>query len=927
MIKVSCKRPYLSFILLLIIIGFSFSCGKEVKKEKYVIGFSQCIGSDQWRKTMLAEVKREMSFHPEATLIYEEANGNSQTQIEQVRRLLQQNIDILLISPNEARPLTPIVEEAYKKGIPVIVIDRKITSELYTAYVGADNFEIGRIAGEYIAKRLNFKGNIAEVMGLPGSSPAIERQRGFYKAIKNYPEIKISPQLYGNWLKEKSREVIEQNINHIKNTEAIFAHNDQMALGASEILKQHQINNIKIVGVDALPGTNNGLGFVSTRLLDASILYPTGGKEAIRTAFSILKNKPFNKNILLKTLAIDSTNAYLMQMQEDRMQSQQEDIERQQLMLADQQRVYKNQQTVLNILVVSLVLAVIFGGIAFYSLSENWKNNKRLEIQNREITKNEQRLREMSQQAAQATEAKFNFFTQISHEFRTPLTLILTPVQELISAGRLTETDKNQLDLVQKNALRLLRMVNQLIDLRKVEYEKMKLQCSEQDIVKFIKEITASFQNLALKRKITLKVSSSQKEIKIWIDTNLFDKVIFNLLSNAFKFTADGGEIILSIEKDINNERLNIKVEDNGCGMSEEIAAHAFDLFFQGERSSLQQGSGLGLSLSKEIVEAHKGSISLKSEKNKGAVFTIELLLGDNHLTSEEKNMSTAATLVDYKDPQIYITELEAPSRNVGATHQISIVKEKSILIIEDNIDLLELLKQKLDTEYEVFTATDGEKGIQEAFEKVPDLIISDIVMPSLSGIEVVKTLKNDIRASHIPIILLTARDNETQRIEGIQTLADAYLNKPFTFPVLQETIKNLLENRDLLRSRFISELPTEGKAVINKLDKKFMNDFSSIVEANLGNETFSIEDICQQIGISRIQLYRKVKVLFDCNVAEYILNRRLQKAKHLLSGNDMSIAEITYNIGFSSPTYFSTVFKTKYGCTPTDFRKTNTAG
>lgn len=919
------KRFNLLIFLLLSILGFLNACKSDKEKQVYTVGFSQCIGSDKWRKTMLEEMHRELSFHSEIKLIYEDAGGDSDKQVAQVRSLLNKKIDLLIISPNEAAPLTPIVEEVFSQGTPVVVIDRKISSNFYTAYVGADNFEVGKMAGEYLAHSLKEKGNILEVTGLSGSSPAIERANGFKEALKKYPSMKVIKQLPGNWLNKKA----EQEINGIKHllsaTDAIFAHNDQMALGVYNSLKKNSVkNNIKLIGIDALPGKNNGLEYVSKKIFDASMLYPTGGKEAIRTALSILNKKPFDKNTTLKTVVIDSANVELMILQADKMNSQQNDIERQQKMLAEQEKVYNSQQNILNILVVSLVLAVVFAGISFYSLSENWKNNKRLELKNQEILEQQNQLIAMSEKAKSATEAKFNFFTNISHEFRTPLTLILIPLEELLIDTKLPQKTKTHLRLINKNVIRLLRMVNQLIDFRKIDYEKMRIRASENDIITFTKEIVDLFKDIAHKRNIDLRLVSEQQNITVWFDLNMLDKVIFNLLSNAFKFTNDDGRITIIIKKNETENAVEIKVEDSGIGMDEDASTHAFELFYQGD-AKRSKGSGLGLSLSKEIVEIHKGSIKLSTAKGKGTSFNVKLPLGDSHLLEEDKVFTSDDFNVDYDNVKIYTSELEDKIEEISESESVITTKEQSILLIEDNEDLLSFLKQKFSAEFEIFTANNGNAGLYEAFENIPDLIISDVILPAQSGIEITQVLKNDIRTSHIPVILLTAKGSHEQQIQGLKTMADAYITKPFNLQYLQETVQNLLHNRNLLKSRFTSDLPSDNKiSASRKLDKKFLNEFAAIVESNISNENFNVEDICKSMGVSRIQLYRKTKALLDYSISDYILNRRLQKAKYLLLNENLSIAEITYQVGFSSPTYFSTVFKARYDCTPTEFKKNN---
>jgi len=913
-------------VLLFLISALFYSCGsKKDKRTEYTIGFSQCIGSDEWRKTMLEEMKRELSFHPEINLIYKDANGNNQTQVSQVKEMIKKKVNLLIISPNEARPLTPIVEEAFNSGIPVIVIDRKTSSSLYTAYVGGNNYEIGRLAAEYMAGKMNGKARILEVMGLPGSSPAIERQRGFYEGLQPYPHVKVVKQVYGNWLKEVAQKEVGQLVTSAADIDMVFAHNDQMALGAYLAFKKSTPGKkIKIMGVDALPGAQNGLQYISDGIIQSSMLYSTGGKEAIRTALNILNNEPFNRENILKTLVADSSNVQLMRLQADKMNSQQKDIERQQKMLEEQMEVYNNQQIILNILVISLVFAIIFGSVALYSLMENWRNNRALETKNEEILLHQQQLIEMSAKAEAASEARFNFFTNISHEFRTPLTLINIPLEELLEDRKLPETAKKHLGMIHKNALRLLRLVNQLIDFRKIEYDNSSIRVTENDFIAFVKDIAYAFKDIAKRRKIDLRVLTTERELNVWFDVNMLDKVIFNLLSNAFKFTNDHGRIHIRIERDTAANTVQTWVEDNGVGMSEEAVNHAFDLFYQGENDRAK-GSGIGLSLSKEIIALHQGSILLHSEKWTGTTFHLVLPLGGGHFQPEEKSEgATSPYVVDDHTFKLYTVELE--QSNDGDNRLMPVfdtLKEQSILLIEDNEDMLAFLKQRLSSDYEIFTADNGEAGLNEALEKVPDLIISDVVMPGKSGIALLNVLKNDIRTSHIPVVLLTAKASDEHQIEGLQAMADAYISKPFNMSFLMESIKSLLNNRVLMRSHYSTELPVDSRInTVGKLDKRFLNEFSGIVESNLANENLSVEEICKVIGISRVQLYRKVKALLGCSVSEYIINKRLKKAKYLLLNEDLSISEVTYRVGISSPTYFSTLFKSKYGCTPTEFKK-----
>lgn len=915
---------FMKLVLFLLIGSLLQGCSQKKQEPEYLIGFSQCIGSDLWRKTMLEEINMELSLHPGAKLIYADANGDSKTQVAQVKRMLEQGINLLIISPNEAQPLTPVVEETYHKGIPVIIIDRKTSSNAYTAYVGADNYQIGKMAGQYVGAALEGKGNIIEIMGLPGSSPAIERQRGFTEGLKKFNNIKISHQLYGDWLKSKAKSQMLKVQSSLSTVDAIFAHNDVMASGAKQVLKQVKVNRpIKVFGIDALPGSGGGLQMVTDKVLDASLLYPTGGKEAIVTAFKILNKEAFNKETSLPSLVIDSSNVQLMKLQWNKISSQYKDIERQQALLEEQDTLFNNQQVVLNITVTTLVLAVVFGGLAFYSLQENRKINKRLEAKNVEILNQRNQLIELSAKAERATEAKLNFFTNISHEFRTPLTLILSPLEDLMQNEKLKSIAGRNLNHIHKNVFRLLRLINQLITYRKIEIEKMTIHAAPNNLIEFIKDIMDSFQHSARKLNIDLRLITKEQNLMVWFDANLLDKVFFNLLSNAFKFTTTNGIIHVTVKKE--QDAIYIEVKDNGMGMTDDEAAHVFEHFYQVDTNATK-GSGLGLSLSKEIMLLHHGHIAVNSKKGHGTAFSLKLLTGNEHFDADEKTYSTTDKKELYETAKIYTSELDGPLEKDRLPSPIKL-QEKSILIVEDNLDLLNYLSDKLSEHYEVFTANTGTDGLDAAYEQVPDLIISDVVMPGLSGKELTEKLKSDIRTSHIPVILLTARGSMEQQIQGLESMADAYLVKPFQADHLLASINNLLKNRVLLKAHYISDVSSSSKLPISKtLDKKFINDFAGIVEENLANENFSVDDICKSIGVSRVQLYRKVKALLDCSITDYILSRRLKKARYLLINENYTISEITYMVGFSTPNYFSTVFKAKFDCTPSEFKKNHHA-
>lgn len=865
---------------------------------------------------MLEEMKRELSFHADVKFIYRQAGGNSREQISQVKELLQAGIDLLIISPNEAEPLTPIVEETFKKHIPVIIVDRKIATPLYTAYVGGNNYEIGRLAGEYALQQLKPGDRILEITGLPKSSPAIERHKGFADALKNTPSITVAGQLNGEWLKEKAKEELAQ-VNRYGPVSLIFAHNEVMALGASEIYDEKQLPRPKIIGVDGLPG--RGLEFVAGKQITATMFYPTGGEEAIRTALAVLKGEPFQKENILQTTVIDSTNVRVMQLQAAKISSQQGDIEKQDSRLREQKRLYNNQRTLLYFLVSALGLVLGLGGIAFYSLRENRKITRQLQRQNREISEQKERIEEMSAKARTATEAKVSFFTNISHEFRTPLTLILGPLEDLLSNPKNGSVTPS-LVLIQKNVIRLLRLVNQLMDLRKIDVEKMKVKASENDLVLFIAEIIQSFKSIAHNRNIDLRLITRERHLNAWFDASMIDKVIFNLLSNAFKFTKDGGFIHVYVNK-TEAGRVCVKVEDNGLGMTKEALEKVFDPFYQGDHENYK-GSGLGLALSKELVQLHKGTITASSERGKGATLEVYLPLGKDHFTGEELDDCNTLPAVLYEHEKIYTSDLEGQDLNRGRLVNTG-VKENSLLIIEDNPELRNFLADKLSATYEIFEAGSGQAGLQQAFDVIPDLIITDVVIPGKDGMAITHILKNDLRTSHIPVVLLTAKTGIDQQIEGMKNMADAYITKPFNIRFLEQTLTSLLANRSRLKEHFTGDISAALRTQnTDKLDKRFISEFTALIESNVSNDTFSVEDIYRQMKISKVQLYRKVKALLNISVNDYIVDSRLQKAKYFLQHEELTVSEVAYKVGFSSPAYFSTVFKSKFGVTPKTFKE-----
>jgi signal transduction histidine kinase/DNA-binding response OmpR family regulator len=908
------KKTIKAFLFLLISSQLMLSCKKE-KQEKFHIGFSQCC-DDPWRDVMNAEMYRELNFHPDIDFEIQVANNSNETQIHQIKALISQGIDLLIVAPNESDPLTPVVEEVFQSGIPVIMIDRKTASERYTAYLGADNYEIGKTAANYIANKFDGQGRAVELKLPTNISPAVERNRGFKDALEMYPALKIIAELEIDTFPISIDKQLPGVLEAYPDINIIFSHTDLIAERAYEIADSMGLaDQIFFVGVDGVPGTGRGIQAVEDGILDASMLYPTGGVEAIRLALAILNNLPYERKTLLQTTVIDQSNARILHLQMKKVSSLQESIDEQIQGINELETVYRNQQIFIIILISSLLLSIILGLFLWKSLRAKQAVNRSLAEKNNEILKQKEEIQKMSDKAQIATQAKVNFFTNISHELRTPLTLILGFAEDLLPKDHKNESQS--INLIKQNAYRLLRLVNQLMDFRKIESDRMRVRASENDLIAFINHIMQSYHKVAEKHDIDFKLFTRYEHLSVWFDVNMLDKVLFNLLSNAFKNTPDGGKIHLSITVDNFENLVMIKVEDTGKGIAEEDIPHVFEPFYQDE-SGISTGTGIGLSLSQALIKLHQGEITLKSKINRGSQFIINLPLGNTHFTDGQLISAQPETLLKEE----YLLPLETHNPALKGQQQSS-AKEHKLLIIEDNPDMQFFLTSKLNAFYETEVKGNGEEGLQHAFQLIPDLIICDIMLPGMNGLDISKNLKSDLRTSHIPIILLSSRSTIEQQIEGTKTGADAYVTKPFNIEFLYEKIRNLLHNRQMLKDAYNSELININLSNhTNTLDQDFIQKFVTYIEQNYHRQDFQVTDLCGEMNLSRSQLYRKVKALLGLSISDYIQNTRLKKAKALLQEEQLSISEIAYQVGYNSPDYFTTVFKSKYDMAPTQFRK-----
>lgn len=917
-------RGRLSFVGVLILISISLNAKNS--PDKYLIGFSQCISSDSWRQTMQLEMLNEKVLYPEFELIIKDAHGSNEQQIKDVEDLLVSGIDLLIISPNESKPLTPIVQKVFQKGIPVIIIDRNIEANDYTAFIGADNFEIGVAAGKYAVNLLKGKGEIIEIWGLKGSSPAIERHRGFVQEISKYPEIEIVFSESGEWEEEGGKMVMQKAIDQHLKFDLVFAHNDYMAKGAWEVKDQNHLTYpIAFMGIDGLPGQNEGVQQVIDKKLRATFLYPTGGDKAIDLAWKILNKQPFEKEMILQTVVIDSTNATVIKMQTDQILVLQEKIQKFKDIIDEQLIKYKGQRTFLILSLVFLFIVVALTFLVFTAYKSKNIIYKKLEKHQDEIQKQNNELVQMSQKLEEATQEKLRFFTNISHEFRTPLTLIIGPLEAILKNKSCNREERKTIERMNRNANRLLRMINQLMDLRKIENSKMSLQVANYDLMEFLCEIKDSFTDLAYAKNINFMLFPLKNNIELWFDYDKMDKVFFNLLSNAFKFTDENGTISVSVNEVLHNfddnklDAIEIEVRDSGKGMKEEFISKIFDHFYQIEQGTNYLGTGIGLTLTKSFIELHKGDINVKSEKDKGTSFYIYLRKGKAHFQDGDfATMIQVPKKMSYSD---YV-EYDAINKNTPGKEEQTLTKfdkKPLVLVVEDNADVRAYITESISDMYTVFEVNNGVEALKSIDKEEPDLVISDVMMPEMDGLELTKKIKNDLKTCHIPVILLTARVSTENKIEGLESGADSYIPKPFNSEHLKVRVRKLIEGRQKIkeyyRVNFIIDIPISEQ--ISPLDKKFIQKINDAIEQHLSDNLFGVEELSDEIGMSRVHFYRKVKSLTDLTASEYLRNYKLKRAAVLLMQKEKSITEIAILTGFSSTSYFSKCFKDLYNMTP----------
>jgi len=850
---------------------------------------------DAWRQAMINDMRIEASNYDDVEIIIKDAQNNNETQIQQIRDLIRQKVDVLIISPYQSEPITAVAEEAYRAGIPTIITDRKVNTDQYTSFVGANNYEIGLAAGNYAANYLPPNAIILEIWGLTQTSPAQERHKGFVDALREREDLSFR-KIEGQWLVDTARMELRK-LEHPEQIDFVYAHNDMMAIAAREYFMAWDSirgRELRIIGVDAVAGA--GLEAVEDGRINASFLYPTGGEQVIRTAMRIIQGEPVDKFIPLRTAPVDHQSARTLLLQADQLQKYRQRIEVQRSRidgLSDRFYFLRNSLGVISLLMIGFIALSIY---AFYI--------------NRKMRQANRKLISLNAEMKEVTAQKLQFFTNVSHEVRTPLTLILAPLDRLIISLR-ESPYASDLGLIQKNANRLLRVINQILDFRKVEGKQEKLAVREIDLVPFVGEIKSYFDSMASVRAIAYTFTSSIKQCTLWIDPDLLEKVFVNLLSNAFKFTPEGGSVRIELTEE--EDRVFIQVIDTGSGIQPGNLPHLFDRFYTEDRS---MGTGIGLHLVKEYIHMHGGEIRVESEPGQRTTFTVCLRKGKAHFEDSDL-METSVSHQAY----------EASRLDDSETHKmLSKTYPYTILITEDDDEVRCFLERELSPHFKTRTAANGKDALRVLEEEEISLVVSDVMMPEMNGFELCRMIKSQLPFSHIPVILLTALTDERQRIFGITGGADDYIQKPFHTDYVKIKIIHLLQERQKLRERLLEKL-RDNKLLLSEpekvesIDDAFLRKFAEQIEAVYADPEYNVEKLSETLGLSRGHLHRKIKELTGTAPVEFLRTYRLNKATQLLRQNAYTVSEVAYRTGFSSPAYFSKCFKAVYGVTPTEYQ------
>ena len=851
------------------------------------------------------------------------ANDDVRLQTEQIDRFVEQGVDLLVVAPGQVS-ISPAIDKAYEKGIPVIIFDRRTRSNKYTAYIGADNHDIGASMAEFMANANTAGTKVVELCGLSSSSPAIERDAGFDSVAAHRPNIDIVKKVYADWTEEGAYHVMDSLLSTpYPAFNCLFAHNDRMAMGARRAVVKHGIDpkTIKLCGIDAMPQHGGGMQLVAEGKLFASSIYPTRGDEVMRLAMKILTHKPYNRENRLSSALVTEANARVLLMQNDETTRQQGHLSELRNRVDKTVSDFKTQRIYLLIMLSALLLLAL---AYVYVVNANRAKAR----MNRQLADSVEQQRQMTKHIEELTHTQLQFFTNISHELRTPLTLIAGPTEQLLEDKTVQGTHRRMLQMVERNTKILIQLVSEILDFRKVQNNKAVLKLNRFNLGETLRLWADDFGAVTSRKGIKVQVDApaDAAQATIIADRDKLARVFFNLMSNAVKYTPKDGTITITLRHN-EGEFFFTMNNDSVKTISKDDLPHIFERFYQPKGSI--GGTGIGLALVKANVDLHHGSISATSTQEEGTTFSITLpdtQEGYDPDADKDNNKDNST-----KAEQGYVDDSYAPA-NVEAAEKAERITNAEdfdadrplVLIIDDNNGMRAYLRSILQDHYNVSEAVNGQQGLERARREVPKLVVCDVMMPVMDGLEFTRRLKADTATSHIPVILLTARSLSEQREEGYGTGADSYLTKPFTGSLLLARIDNLIHSRTLLRSLFSGNSKEEEKEeeMLGAQDQTFVTRLREVIRDNMGDSDFSVERIGEEIGLSRVQLYRKVKALTGQTPVELLRKARLERSRRLIEKTEKSVSEIAYEVGFTSPSYFNKCFKDEFGISPGAMRE-----
>lgn len=897
------------------------SCGGKEAHKRFVVGVSQC-SEDTWRDKLNEELRIAATYY-DVDLQIKSANDDVRLQTEQINRFVEQGVDLLVVAPGQVS-ISPAIDKAYEKGIPVIIFDRRTRSNKYTAYIGADNHDIGASMAEFMANANTEGTEVVELCGLSSSSPAIERDAGFDSVAACRPNISIVKKVYADWTEQGAYHVMDSLLSTpYPAFNCLFAHNDRMAMGARRAVVKHGIDpkTIKLCGIDAMPQQGGGMQLVAEGKLFASSIYPTRGDEVMRLAMKILTHKPYDRENRLSSALVTEANARVLLMQYD-------ETTRQQGHLSELRN--RVDKTVSDFKTQRIYLLIMLGALFLLALAYVYvvNANRAKARMNRQLADSVEQQRQMTKHIEELTHTQLQFFTNISHELRTPLTLIAGPTEQLLEDKTVQGTHRRMLQMVERNTKILIQLVSEILDFRKVQNNKAVLKLNRFNLGETLRLWADDFDAVTSRKGITVKVNApaDAAQATVIADRDKLARVFFNLMSNAVKYTPKDGTITITLRHNEGSFFFTMN-NDSVKTISKDDLPHIFERFYQPKGSI--GGTGIGLALVKANVDLHHGSISVTSSQEEGTTFSITLPDTQEGYDPDadndgNKDNSTKAEQ-GYVDDSYAPVNVEAAEKAERITNAEDFDADRPlVLIIDDNNGMRAYLRSILQDHYNVSEAVNGQQGLERARREVPKLVVCDVMMPVMDGLEFTRRLKADTATSHIPVILLTARSLSEQREEGYGTGADSYLTKPFTGSLLLARIDNLIHSRTLLRSLFSGNSKEEEKEeeMLGAQDQTFVTRLREVIRDNMGDSDFSVERIGEEIGLSRVQLYRKVKALTGQTPVELLRKARLERSRRLIEKTEKSVSEIAYEVGFTSPSYFNKCFKDEFGISPGAMRE-----